>query len=238
MPISLSDLRSSPPSARDRDERATTICLKPSLVAEVQSLNAELEALPAVAPEPGEGEERQGPPRRMGESGEHPRAAEIRARLRELLDDMAEHEGEMRVRANLTDGEWRQWVDEHPARDEGQPGHERDLRWTGGYCDADALVDNIGLFVYSWNGDPLQPGDWSDIFSPTVSLPDKGQMATAVVSMYESVTDFPRWRLGLSAALNRSSGSASRAPSASATDDSTAGSPEPSRSATTETASA
>ena len=115
-----------------------TLCLTPALVAEVQALSEELSSL--TIPGRSEDGERKGPPRRMGQ-GTGPREAEIQERLAALLAEMAEHEGELRIRANLTDGEWRRWVNEHPARDEDEPGFDRDQRVTLGYCNADDLLD-------------------------------------------------------------------------------------------------
>ncbi|MCD4535641.1 hypothetical protein LRP67_16230 [Nocardioides sp. cx-169] len=232
MSKTLAELRANPP--KSRPERSVTVCLAPHLVAEVQQLTDELDTLPRAAVVDADGE-RNGPPRRVGQSAEPPRAAEIRARLAECLDEMAEHEGELRVRANLTDGEWRNWANAHPARDEGQPGYARDQEVTMGYCNADALIDSLGKYAHSWNGDPLTESDWAEVIEPNLGGPDLKQIATHVVAMFESRLDFRQWRSALSANLSRSSASASPATSTSAPADSTAGSPEPSKSATTST---
>lgn len=193
MPKTLAELRTGKPAPRP--ERAYTLCLAPNLVAEVQMLTEELADLPdAAADEDGE---RKGPPRRMGE-GENPRAAEIRARLAELLDEMADYEGELRLRATKSDGEWRQWVNEHPARGEDEPGHRRDLEVTFGYCNADALIDDLGTYAHAWNGEPLTEGDWA-LFD--VGNADKKKLATLVAHMYESDLNLPKWRSALSASL-------------------------------------
>jgi hypothetical protein len=151
---------------------------------------------------------------------------------------MAEHEGELRVRAKRTDGEWRNWANTHPARDEGEPGHDRDLEVAGGYCSADDLLEDLGTYAYSWNGEELADGDWSAVFQDSVAAPDKKLIAQAVVSMYESRLDFRQWRSGLSDSLSRLSASDSPETSESAPDDSTGGSPSESSEATTETATA
>ena len=219
MSKSLADLRANPPVTQA--ERSVTICLAPHLVAEVQALTEELHAIPEPKVD-GNGNP-EGPPRRVG-VGEDPRAKEIRDRLAVLLDEMAEHEGEMRLRAG-EDGAWRLWVNEHPARDEGEPGHKRDVEVTGGYCDADALIEALGDYAYSWNGEPLADGDWDTLFKDSVGGPDKKAMANAVVTMHESRLDFRQWRSGLSDNLHRLSASVSPATSASVPADSTAGSP-------------
>ena len=147
---------------------------------------------------------------------------------------MAEHEGELRLRLG-DEGKWRQWVDAHPARDEGQAGHLRDLEVTQGYCNADDLIDALGEYVYSYEGDPLTD-DWSEWMSASVAPPDKKALANLVVTMGENRLDIPKWRVGLSDSLNRWRASDSAATSESVPDDSTGGSPKPARSGTTKKA--
>jgi hypothetical protein len=200
MSKSLADLRANP-LVESRPERSLTVCLKPQLVARVQSLTAELETLPAADRVDDDGN-RTAPPRRLGEVGEHPRATEIRAELNALADEMEQYEGELTLRAT-SDGDWRIWANQHPARVEGKPGHLRDVEIAGGYCDADALIDDLGKYVYAWNGDPLAASDWANLFEPNLAMPFKKQAASMVVSMFESRLDFRQWRTGLSADLNR-----------------------------------
>ena len=146
---------------------------------------------------------------------------------------MAEHEGELRLRA-LTDGEWRRWVNEHPPREEGKPGHQRDQEVTAGYCNADDLIDALGLWAHAWNGEPLAEGDW-DIIAANLGSPDFKAAAQTVVGMHETAVPFRQWRSVLSASLKKLDGSASPAPSASVPDGSTAGRPEPSNADSTAT---
>lgn len=199
MPKSLADLRAQKRSARP--ERSYTACLAPDLIAEVQALTEELDRLPQASVADEEGE-RSGPPRRQGQ-GEHPRATEIRERMGELLEQMADYEGELRLRATKTDGEWRQWVNEHPARDEDEAGHKRDLEVTFGYCNADALIDDLAAYAVAWNGEPLEAGDW-DVLS--VANADKKKIANLVVAMYESDLSLPKWRSALSTSLRSATG--------------------------------
>lgn len=224
MSRSLAELRSA--GAPTRPERAKNLCLAPHLVAEVQALSEELANL---ASRPG--------PKRAGE-GEPPRAAEIRERLAVLLEEMAEHEGELRLRANLTDGEWRRWCNDNPPRAEGDPGRERDDRVAWGLCNADTLLDNLHLFVQSWEGEPLSEADWREVIEPRTATADKAEMAQMVVAMYENPLDFRQWRSALQSNLKRLSDSASPEPSESPTSGSTAGSRDGSTEASTETATA
>lgn len=228
----LDHLRSNKPKARP--ERSVTLCLAPDLVGDVQALVEERSALMqsrAVESDPEVG----GKPRRVGQ-GVSKREREINTELAGLFEKIVEHEGEMRLRATWSDGEWRRWVDAHPAREEGKPGHDFDERAAHGLCHADDLIDELGAFAFEWNGEKMQPDDWAEIFAPVVSGGDKAIMASTIVSMYESRLDFQQWRSSLSAVLSRSSAFDSEPISASLNDDSTAGNPDSSTAATTETA--
>lgn len=226
---SLAELRANPP--KSRPERSVTLCLAPHLVAEVQALSDELSSIPLASRV--DDEEPTGPPRRQGQ-GDSPRVTQIKARLGELVDEMAEHEGELRLRAT-TDGEWRLWVNAHPAREEGEPGHKRDQEVTLGFCNADDLIDDLATYAYSWNGEPLTDGDWA-MLAENIGGPDLKQIATSVVSMHESRLDFRNWRASLSATLRESSNSASPESSKSPRAGSTAGSRSKSSAASTKKA--
>lgn len=225
-----------------RTDRAE-VCLKPELVDKARDLTVEHDrllmdiSLPAESKDD-ESDEEDGPPKRVGgeKRVEHPhldRMEEIRDELAALNELMAEYIGVIVLRANLSDGEWRRWANEHPARTGEQPGHERDDRVTLGYCNADDLMDNLGLFVHEWNGEPLTAEAWDKVFEPAIGTADKADLALRVVSFYESRLGFQRLRSDLSSSLKRLHASSSPANSASATSDSTAGSPAESIAATT-----
>lgn len=233
MSKSLADLRANPPQARP--ERSTSVCLKPDIVAEIQSLTSEFAGLglPTRRRDPEKSER----PRRIAEGPppEPPRAQEIRDRLDELIAEMAENEGEMRLRAVKTDGDWRMWVNAHPARGEDEPGYDRDVRVTRGICNADDLIDDLATYAVAWNGEEFTGNDYATIFEPVLGSGDKAEMARTVVAMYESRLDFQQWRSSLSASLKTLSDFSSPMDSASPTGDFTDASPEPSNAATTET---
>lgn len=233
MTRSLADLRANRP--KRLAESSITVCLAPDLVAEMQSLGNELANVTLSSID--EDGDQKGPPPRLGGDREDPRASEIRERMAALLLEIADNEGEFRLRATKTDGEWRRWCNANPARKEDEAGYERDLRVTAGHCNADALIDDLGVYVVGWNGDELEGSDWVDVFAASVGLPDKAQMASAVVSMYEVRLDFPQWRNNLSAGLKKWSDLESLSTLASATSGSTDGSLAPSSGATTATGS-
>lgn len=224
----LAELRTRRPT--HRSERAFTICLRPDLVAEMQSLSDQLQSLVLT----GEG----GPPSRMGGEPTDSRADEIEARLHELAAIMAEDEGELRIASD--EGKWVQWVKEHPARqkDDDPAGYARDIeisRFVTGYaadgspiltprCNGDDLIDDLGIWAYSWDGDLLTDSDWS-VLAPSIGRPDKKRIAQGVVSIHEQ-TDFDlgKWRAGLSGTLRKSPADVSPAqsdvPPASSSDES------------------
>lgn len=230
MKQTLDHLRSSKPKARP--ERSVTLCLAPDLVGDVQALVEERSALMqsrAIQDDPEAG----GKPRRAGQ-GVCKREREINTELAALFEKIVEHEGEMRLRATWTDGEWRRWVDAHPPREEGTSGHEFDQRAAHGICHGADLIEELGAFAFEWNGEKMAPGDWDDIFAPVVGGGDKATMAQAIVGMYESRLDFQQWRSSLSATLSRLNAFDSAQTSPSPNADSTAGSPDSSTAATTE----
>jgi hypothetical protein len=199
MSKSLADLRKS--NTASRPERNYTVCLAQHLVAEVGVLTDELASLEPQVDEDGE---RTGPPRRLGE-GDSPRAGEIRERLKELLDEMAEHDGELLIRA-VEDGQWRRWANAHPARAEGEAGHKRDQDVAFGYCNADDLIDDLGVYVAAWNDEPLADGDWP-MLAASIAGSDKKQIAMTVVAMHEIGLDLPKLRPLWSASLRSVPGS-------------------------------
>lgn len=222
MSMSLEELRSNPPQVRP--ERTLSLCLAPHLIAEVQSLTSKMEDLAA------RGQDGESNPKRMGD----PRLAELRVRMSELLEEMARYEGQMRVRATKTDGEWRRWVNEHPARGEDEPGYERDQRVSSLVCNSDALIEDLATYLVAWNTEPLQDGDYAKIFEPNVASADKADLARTIVNMYESRLDFQRLRNNWSTNLERLNDLSSAENSESVIDVSMDGSLEPSNGATTE----
>ena len=123
-------------------------------------------------------------------------------RIESLIGEVAANEGELRVRAT-SDGEWRRWVDAHPPRVEGETGYRRDVDVAGGYCNADALIDDLGLWASSWDGEPLSDGDWANVLAPSIDGARLAKVATSIVEMHVIAVDFTQVRTGLSASLNR-----------------------------------
>jgi len=207
MGMSLSDLRRSPHVGRPR--RSHPICVARRLTAAYEALLEEasdLEDELAQIPRDIEGE---GPSNARLADAPDPRIAEIEERLEQidaekdrLADNMAEHTGEVVVEAMLP-GEWKQWVNAHPARDGDDPNFRRDVAF-GAWCNADALIDDLGLWVVSWNGEPLREGDWEFVVenAPRGALK---QLAALVINMHEG-DDVPVPKSRISSSATTSGG--------------------------------
>lgn len=225
---SLSDLEANPPNSRL--ERSFDVILDAALVRRVADLTVEINTL---------SQSRKG--------ADKARYVEVVEELVALQPALDEKSGTLVLRNNLTSGEWRNFVDENPPRSEGEKGYERDQSRAVGMVNADALIDAIDSFAHTWDGDQLAPAvrdhkgeivtpsQFNRLLRDNIPPGDLAEMATAVVLMYETSTDFGEWRTALSRGLERLSGFAELSTFESVPSDSTAGSPEPSSEATTET---
>lgn len=181
MSKSLAELRQS--SRVGLPTRSYPLCLAPKLAGEVQSLLDELQAAMIREAAQTKGDESAAPPKRMGE---RLRSAEIRERLAEVQAEAEEHTGTLTLQG-LTEGQWRIWCDEHPARED----NKRDDEIAHGYCNADDLVDNLGLFAHQWNGEDLKAGDWEFIRENAAPAEIK-QLASLVVAIHENAVNLPK----------------------------------------------
>lgn len=175
MPKSLAELRASNHAALP--ERTMELCLSQALVSEVEALDIEKRSL-SIETARKDGED--GPPGRKSGPPADPRVAEIDARLEELYDEMREHTGQLVLRAT-TGGEWRRWVDAHPARVD----DKFDEGVAFGYCNASDLLATLGDYAVSWNGTDLGEGDWE--FIENRAAPGDLKLACqTVVQMHEA----------------------------------------------------
>lgn len=181
MSKSLAELRQSPRVGLP--QRSYQLCVSSAVLGEYQTLLAQLEEAEVTAAAQSEGDESKAPPKRMGKGSD---AARIRARLAELRDELAEHTGTLILRG-IDEGSWRLWTDAHPARE----GNDRDAAIAFACCNADDLIDDLGTFAHTWNGDALGPGDW-DFLKANAAPGDIKTLAQLVVTMHESVVDIPK----------------------------------------------
>jgi hypothetical protein len=185
---SLADLRKTKDQPASRPTRIVKACLDQALLADIQRLTVEKTDLLMSAPLDGDGEQGEnGPPRRVGQ-GMNPRIAEIDAELEPLYQRLRDAEGEILLSA--TDGgTWLRWKDAHPAREK----NEVDERLAYGLANATDLLEDLGKYVVSWNGDDFGPGEW-DWFSQKVAPADLGACISAVVELHESRISAPKLR--------------------------------------------
>lgn len=196
MPKSLSEIRAS--KRTGLPERTYELCLSQSLVAEAQELQEEKASLAFDATRKTENGE--GPPRKMAEK-QPARLAEIDERLDELLEEMAEHTGTLRLRAR-DGGAWQRWVDDHPAREinrdaKGNPTyHPTDESAAYGLANANDLLADLGSYAVAWNDDEMVEGDWETI-AKNAAPGDLAELCRIVVQMH-AVTGYrpgkSRWR--------------------------------------------
>lgn len=162
-------------------------------------------------------EDSEGRPAKMG-AGVPPEVAAIREQLRELTDLAADYKGTVTLANTRTEGEWIQWRIAHPAREKGEGGYREDMAITLGWCDSDALIDDLATFAVSWNGEPLAKGNFDAL---GIDRLDKKVMARTVIGWYEVRDDDPKALLsGLSDFLTKSDSSGSPASSVSPSGDS------------------
>jgi hypothetical protein len=181
MSKTLAELRQSPRVGLP--ERTYSLCLASKLIGEVRTLAVELDDAMDEAAAQAEGDGSKARPRRAGESST---VLKIRKRMAALREEMVEHTGTLGL-LGVDEGKWRAWVDEHPARE----GNARDQQITLGYCNADDLLDDLGTYAKTWNGDDLAAGDW-DWIKSQAAPGDLKELGRLVVSMHEMAVDVPK----------------------------------------------
>lgn len=171
--LSLDELRKGAPAALP--ERTYELCLRGDLLAKIQRLVADLQDAEV------ESGSDNAPPLRVGEQT---RSQEIRAEIAGVYAEMDDSTGDLLLRA-IPDGEWRRWVNEHPARE----GDKRDEDVAWGICNADDLANDLHKWTAEWNGDPLGADDWARHIAPSVSGGDLKGLVATVVQMQEGRED-------------------------------------------------
>lgn len=186
MSMSLADLRKEKDQPASRPTRVVKVCLDQSLLADIQRLTEEKRILAVEASSLDGDDEQTGPPQRTGGSRHGGRIKAIDAELEPLYQRLRDTEGEILLRA--TDGgSWLRWKDAHPAREK----NEVDERLAYGMCNATDLLDDLGKYAVSWNGDEFGPGEW-DWFSKKVAPADLGACVSAIVELHESRIQAPK----------------------------------------------
>lgn len=173
------------------------VCLDGGLVARMSDLTEEIDTLVAVE---------MGRPRKGSESG-NPRIEQARAELVEARAAAAGQTGMLRVCAAISQGEWSTFVDTNPPRPEGSTGRDRDDRWAHGKVNVDALRARLHEFAEAWEGQRFTPGQFARVIEPRMVGGDIGEVARAVVELYEGRRDFHQMQAISSVYLQQSPGS-------------------------------
>lgn len=180
MALTLAELRAR--KHKSLPTHVQRLTLDQDLLADIQRLETERSDLIVEAQrhKPDPDEEQDGPPRKMAERALPPRVDEIKAELTDLYDRLRKSEGELLLRG-VSGAEWQQWKDDHPPRED----NVTDEQVAYGICNATDLLNDLGRYVVSWEGEDLAPDDWSGWFAAQVAPGDLRDLVNAVVLMHE-----------------------------------------------------
>lgn len=167
---------------RPKSTHTVTLVTGQHLLDEQKRLSEELTDIMVRATRTDENGERVGPPRKASERDLPPRAAEIRTEVAALYEQLSEHQGEVTLVADMSDGEWLRWKDEHPPRED----NTADERIGWGYCNTSDLYAELGRFVAQWEGEDVAPGAWDEWLAAQITFADKRDLVHAIVELYET----------------------------------------------------
>lgn len=156
------------------------ITLDQELIAQVERLVAEQEDLLVDAQRVDQEGKALKPPRKAAEKARPARLDEIEAELADLYDQIRANEGELLIRA-IDAGQWHLWMDEHPAREDSVA----DEQVGRGLVNTTDLLGDLARYVEAWNGQPLAPGDWDEVFVGQVAPGDLRALVGEVVQLQE-----------------------------------------------------
>lgn len=94
-----------------------------------------------------------------------------------LQGRLAALQGEVGLRG-MDPGEWQRYKDAHPPRENSRD----DRQWTGGWCNATDLLNDLGQFVVSWDGEHVPDGD---AVIMRIAPSDRSQLVHDVVAMHQ-----------------------------------------------------
>lgn len=177
MSYTLAQLRDR--NTKNLPEHVQRITLDQNLLADVERLEAEEAELREDMGRADSDGNATKPPRKASEKVRPPRLDEVEAELAEMCDRIRASEGELLLRG-VTGGEWQRWKDEHPPREDSVT----DTRVGYGLVNASDLLEDLGRYVISWNGEALQPDDWT-WFRDQIAAGDLRDIVSSVVLMHE-----------------------------------------------------
>lgn len=200
--MKLSEMQSSPDVGLP--QRAYSLCVAGKLVSELEEADQALFAADDALSAAVQADDR---PKRSGVKSPladlEKAAQEAAERCDSIRARMQDHTVVLHLQG-VSNGEWRQWVTRHPARDdETDPaGAKRDVRWAGGFCNIDALIADLGSqqpsgarWITKYGDEDPTEASWSFV-SSNAAPGDLTSLASAVVGMQEQPTDLGKSRVG------------------------------------------
>lgn len=128
---------------------------------------------------------------RKAGSGVSPRRRELDAEIEKLEKVLEESEATLTMRV-FDPGEWIQFVEEHPAAEEGEPGHTMDVTVCRGWVSASALLENIGRFIVGWNDEPLGEGAWTAAHTKKIPPANTQKLLQSIVDHHQRPVILPK----------------------------------------------
>lgn len=182
---SLADLRAeSGPEPRPVATVPVTLVRGQHLLEEAKRLEERLVDAKARAEAEAEQAESKAAAQKWADDALPDEVEEIKAEYAELRQRMASLQGDLGL-VGISGGDWQRFKEDNPPRKD----NALDQRLTSGWCNADALFANLGLFVATWDGEPVQPGAWDDWLAEKICYADRRDLVPAIVDMYETRFD-------------------------------------------------
>lgn len=182
---SFAEFTSAPASMQTWSEKVPTDLGK---TAALELLREEREALDeAEAAEKQAGTARA----RKAGSGVSPRRRKLDTEIAELEKALEDSEATLTLRV-LDPGDWLQFVEEHPAADEGEPGHTADVTVCRGWVNAKDLLANIGRFIVGWNDETLPEGAWTAEHTKKIPPANAQKVLQSIVDHHQRPVILPK----------------------------------------------
>ena len=157
-------------------ERTYPLCMAGKVAADVEELEAQLDALPERTANGGQGQ-------RVGRKSDQRRIEEEIEKLREVMND---HLVPIRLQAKAGH-DWRAFIAEHPPR-------EKDALDQRTGFNVDEVIANLDQFILHVSGEKLKKGEWAWVVENAADG-DLKEMTRLLIDMHNTAVDVPKSRL-------------------------------------------
>ena len=127
---------------------------------------------------------------RKAGSGISPRRRELDTEIDKLEKALEGSEATLTLRV-LDPGEWLQFIEEHPAAEEGEPGHASDAAVCRGWVSTKALLANVGRFIVGWNDEEIPEGAWTAEHSKKIPPANTQKLLQSIVDHHQRPVILP-----------------------------------------------